>query len=80
MVAMSCSLERRAIMSSTSVQATSLDAIVKALINSPVLWQGEKPCAECGGLIHSQYEATAKQYVCAGCYNELAYERGWEKP
>jgi hypothetical protein len=43
-----------------------------------VLWTGAKPCSMCGGSIHSQYEPTAKAYVCAGCYNEFALEKGWE--
>ena len=46
---------------------------------SSVLWHGLKPCSECGGTMHSKYEKTARAYVCAGCYNELALERGWEK-
>lgn len=46
---------------------------------SGILWNGDKPCSECGSKLHSQYEAKAKAYVCAGCYNEFALERGWEK-
>jgi hypothetical protein len=44
-----------------------------------VLWTGEKPCTMCGGFIQSQYEPNAQAYVCAGCYNEFALEKGWEK-
>jgi hypothetical protein len=29
--------------------------------------------------MHSQYEKNARAYVCAGCYNEFALEKGWEK-
>jgi hypothetical protein len=29
--------------------------------------------------MHSQYEKNARTYVCAGCYNEFALEKGWEK-
>lgn len=43
------------------------------------LWSGKSPCSQCGGFIHSQYEPTAKAFVCAGCYNDFAEEMGWEK-
>lgn len=46
---------------------------------SRTLWHGLKPCSECGGTMHSKYEPTAKAYVCAGCYNEFAVEKGWEQ-
>jgi hypothetical protein len=45
----------------------------------PVLWIGAQPCSECGGKLHSKWEPTASAWVCAGCYNEFAYEKGWEK-
>lgn len=45
----------------------------------PVLWMGEKPCSQCGGKLHSKWEPTASAWVCAGCYNEFALEKGWEK-
>ena len=43
-----------------------------------VLWYGDEPCSECGSKLHSKWEPTAKAWVCAGCYNELAYPYGWE--
>lgn len=46
---------------------------------SGVLWAGDKPCSFCGSTLHSQYESKAQAYVCAGCYNEFAQEKGWEK-
>ena len=44
----------------------------------PVLWTGVYPCFLCGSKLHSQFEFKAKAYVCAGCYNEFALEKGWE--
>ena len=46
---------------------------------SPTLWHGAYPCSQCGGTMHSKWEPTASAYVCAGCYNELAEEKGWEQ-
>jgi hypothetical protein len=46
---------------------------------SGVLWAGDKPCSMCASTLHSQYESKAQAYVCAGCYNEFALEKGWEK-
>ena len=46
---------------------------------SSILWQGEKPCSQCGSKLHSKYERNAAAWVCAGCYNEFAVEMGWEK-
>ncbi len=46
---------------------------------SRTLWHGAYPCSECGGTMHSRWEPNASAYVCAGCYNDFAYERGWEK-
>ena len=43
-----------------------------------VLWHGANPCSECGGTLHSKFEQNAEAYVCAGCYNEFAVEKGWE--
>jgi len=37
------------------------------------------PCYLCGCKMHVQYEIKAKDFVCAGCYNEFALEKGWEK-
>jgi hypothetical protein len=44
-----------------------------------ILWHGDKPCSQCGGTMHSKYEPKASAWVCAGCYNDLALEKGWEK-
>ena len=44
----------------------------------PILWHGAQPCSECGGTIHSKYEVNASAWVCAGCYNDFAEEKGWE--
>ena len=41
---------------------------------------GARPCSDCGGVIQSQWEPKAQAWVCAGCYNQFAVERGWEKP
>ena len=63
----------------------TIEAIKKLLsleaagLASHILWHGAKPCSECGGTMHSQYEKNARAYVCAGCYNEFAYQKGWEK-
>ena len=48
------------------------------LPGSTVLWNGVYPCSLCGCKLHSQFEFKAKAYVCAGCYNEFALEKGWE--
>lgn len=45
---------------------------------SRTLWHGAQPCSQCGGTMHSKWEPTASSWVCAGCYNELALEKGWE--
>jgi len=57
---------------------TNANTLALALMSS-ILWHGDKPCSECGGTMHSQYEKNARAYVCAGCYNEFAYQKGWEK-
>jgi DNA-directed RNA polymerase subunit RPC12/RpoP len=49
------------------------------LPGSTVLWNGVYPCSLCGGKLQSQFEFKAKAYVCAGCYNEFAQEKGWEQ-
>jgi DNA-directed RNA polymerase subunit RPC12/RpoP len=49
------------------------------IVPSGVLWNGVYPCSLCGSKLHSQFEFKAKAYVCAGCYNEFAQEKGWEK-
>ena len=54
-----------------------LNPAQQALFSS-ILWQGAKPCSQCGGTIHSRYEPKANAWVCAGCYNELAVTKGWE--
>jgi hypothetical protein len=46
---------------------------------STVLWNGAKPCSMCGSKLQSKWEPTASAWVCAGCYNEFALEKGWEK-
>ena len=43
-----------------------------------ILWHGANPCSQCGGTLHSKFEQNAEAYVCAGCYNEFAVEKGWE--
>ena len=43
-----------------------------------VLWQGVYPCSLCGSKLHSRREPNASAWVCAGCYNEFAVEKGWE--
>jgi len=45
---------------------------------STVLWNGAQPCSQCGSKLHSKYEPNAAAWVCAGCYNEFAQEKGWE--
>jgi len=35
-------------------------------------------CCKCGGTWQAQWERTAKNWVCAGCYNEFAIQEGWE--
>lgn len=42
-------------------------------------WHGAYACVMCKGTMHSQYEPNAAAWVCAGCYNEFALEKGWEK-
>ena len=37
------------------------------------------PCYLCTGKMHVRYEVKAKDFVCAGCYNDFALEKGWEK-
>jgi hypothetical protein len=32
----------------------------------------------CNGTYQTQWEPTASAYVCAGCYNEFAQDKGWE--
>jgi hypothetical protein len=49
------------------------------VVPSNTLWHGVYPCVMCSSTIHSQFEFKAKAYVCAGCYNEFALEKGWEK-
>ena len=43
-----------------------------------VLRHGAKPCSECGGTMHSKWMPNASAWVCAGCYNDFAEEKGWE--
>ena len=43
-----------------------------------VLWHGANPCSECGGTLHSKWMPNASAWVCAGCYNDFADEKGWE--
>lgn len=43
-----------------------------------VLWHGARPCSQCGGTMHSKWEPNASAWVCAGCYNDFAEEKGWE--
>lgn len=45
---------------------------------STVLWNGVYPCSQCGSKLHSRYERNAAAWVCSGCYNEFALEKGWE--
>ena len=54
-----------------------LPAEIQQQIKS-TLWHGTKPCSMCRGTLHSKYEANASAWVCAGCYNEFAVEKGWE--
>jgi len=35
-------------------------------------------CTMCNGTYQTQWEPTASAYVCAGCYNEFAQDKGWE--
>ena len=50
------------------------------MASKAVLWYGDEPCSECGCKLHSQYETSARAYVCAGCFNELAEDCGWVTP
>jgi hypothetical protein len=43
-----------------------------------VLWHGANPCSQCGGTLHCKFEQNAEAYVCSGCYNDFAVEKGWE--
>ena len=54
-----------------------LPAIARQQIKS-VLWHGANPCSECGGTLHSKWMPKASAWVCAGCYNDFADEKGWE--
>jgi len=47
------------------------------IVPSGVLWHGARPCSQCGGTLHSQYERNAGAWVCAGCFNEFAEQCGW---
>jgi ribosomal protein L37AE/L43A len=53
--------------------------IQRMVPGSTVLWNGAYPCSLCNSKLHSRYEPNAKAWVCAGCYNEFALEKGWEK-
>ena len=35
-------------------------------------------CTMCNGTYQTQWEPTASAYVCAGCYNDFAEDKGWE--
>lgn len=59
-------------------QDVNANKLLKALIDS-ILWHGDEPCSECGGTMHSKWEPKASGWVCAGCYNDFAVEKGWEK-
>jgi hypothetical protein len=54
-------------------------ALGEAGLVSRVLWHGQQPCSMCKGTMHSKYEPNAFAWVCAGCYNDFALEKGWEK-
>jgi hypothetical protein len=53
-------------------------AVQNMIPGSTVLWNGAQPCSQCGCKLQSKWDPTASSWVCAGCYNELAFEKGWE--